>query len=106
MNAIDTDRACDAVWEALAATPARRALLGRRMADSIVRAALEEMPPVAMHGDFIRAYVGKEMERRVRRRMGDRHGVAFTTILLSWAISAIVQALVAYWWRQQREGQS
>ncbi len=103
MNAIDTDRACDAVWDALAATPARRALLGRRMADSIVRAALEEMPPVASGnaaGDCDR------VERRVRRRMGDRHGVAFTTILLSWAISAIVQALVAYWWRQQREGQS
>ena len=103
MNAIDTDRACDAVWESLAATPARRALLGRRMADSIVRAALEEMPPVASGN----AAAGCDrVERRVRRRMSDRHGVAFTTILLSWAISAIVQALVAYWWRQQREGQS
>lgn len=89
----------DEVWDALGATPVRRAMLGRERCDAIVRVAMEA------HDEYAgRSQLGRLIEARVRERYRDRLGVPFMTLVVWWAISAIVQALVARWWSQ--EGQS
>lgn len=104
----DLRMARDEVWQALAAAPIRRAMLGRERCDRLVRVAMSKMPPTdlaaAGEGTGDEAAIRRHMERRVSAVYSEPCGLAFTTFILSWAISAIVQALVIRWWNQHREG--
>lgn len=94
-------------WSALGASPLRRAMLGRARCDALAALAAEEVGYEAFaganHGAFAADHVVGSTRRigdRVARRYHERCGFAFTTFVLSWAISAIVQALIARWWNQ------
>ena len=94
MTAADELRdARDHAWESLAASPLRRAMLGRERCDAIVRVALDECRAAPAAGGNFRRLV----EDRVRSRYRDQAGFAFMSLLIAWAISAIVQAVVAHW---------
>lgn len=98
----DLKQARDEVWQALADRPLRRSMLGRERCDALVRVALSQLEAVEgelaagwcdHHVDTIR----RRVERRVRSVYSEQCGMAFTTLILVWAISAIVQALVIRW---------
>lgn len=95
----------DAVWDALGSAPLRRAILGRERCDAIVRVAMDSIPTMELQaagrGTGHEAAVIRRIERRVRGRYAEQCGFAFSTLILSWAISAIVQALVIRWWRNR-----
>lgn len=108
LEALELHAARDAVWRRLALHPLRRAALGRAQSDAITAVALEQMPDVteldvAGEGtDFERLLV-ERTERRVLDVYSERCGFVLTTFLLTWAISAIVQALIVRWWRKRHE---
>jgi hypothetical protein len=96
----------DAVWRRLAMHPIRRAALGRAQADAITAVALEQLPDdveldVAGEGTDFERMLRERTERRVLDVYAERCGFALTTFLLSWAISAIVQALIVRWWKRR-----
>lgn len=108
---IDLEQAREHVWQALAASPIRRAVLGRERCDAIVRVAVNAMPDETQLAwssvdDERRGGLCRALERRVRANYSEACGFAFATMILAWAISAIVQALVARWienhWGPQR----
>jgi hypothetical protein len=97
----------DYVWQALAAYPVRRALLGRERSDAIAAVAADKMPPAgellaAGRGTDGERLVRLDLEEKVRREYRERCGFAFTTIILWWAIAAIVEALVRKWWESNK----
>ncbi len=93
----------DYVWQALAAHPIRRSMLGRERCDEIVATAVTMSPAcwVAAAANN-RADVRRVLEGRVRDEYADRAGFAFMTMLMWWAIGAIVQALVKKWWEDNQ----
>lgn len=97
----------DHVWEALGAAPLRRAMLGRERCDAIARVAFNQLHDakreLAGFGNDPRmqAAVCQRLERRVRNLYSENCGFAFMTLVVVWAISAIVQALVIRWLNQQ-----
>lgn len=103
----DLDLARDDVWNALGKHPVRRSLLGRERCDAITRVALNSLPSqeltAAGEGTAREREIIELVERRVRGRYAEQCGFAFTTFLLTWAISAIVQALVKRWWKKRQE---
>lgn len=96
----DLQTARDAAWTALGACPIRRALLGRQRCDVLVNIAAEEI--VAAAGRGLSAHderaAALTIARRVDSRYEERSGFVLSSFLISWAISAIVQALIAKWW--------
>lgn len=107
MTPTASQAAIDTAWAALAGNPIRRALLGRERCEALAAIAAEEVGYEAFaganNGAFARKYLAGSRRRigeRVARRYHERCGFAFTTLILSWAISAIVQALIARWWNQ------
>jgi hypothetical protein len=50
------------------------------------------------HGDEARL----SMNERVAAIYGEKCSSAFTTFILSWAISAIVQYLIRRWWHSMK----
>jgi hypothetical protein len=94
----------DFVWAELARHPIRRAMLGRERCDEITATARSKMPPdrvmVAARGSNTTRYIRSDVERQVRDEYAQRAGFAFMTMLIMWAIGAIVQALVKKWWEE------
>jgi len=103
-EAADLQAARDEVWQALASRPLRRSILGRERCDAIVRVAMHQLQAVDVEvaagwhrdGEMVTA-VRRRVERRVKSAYAEQCGMAFTTLILVWAISAIVQALVIRW---------
>jgi len=100
----------DAVWRRLALHPVRRAALGRAQADAITAVALAEMPDtveldVAGEGTDFERVLRERTERRVLDSYADRCGFVLSTFLLTWAVSAIVQALIVRWWKRRKEAE-
>jgi hypothetical protein len=87
----------DHAWEALGASPVRRAILGRRRSDELVRLASGASPEAELMQGYERGLVMNRTTAHVRRVYGEKCSGVFTTFILSWAISAIVQALVNRW---------
>jgi hypothetical protein len=91
------------VWHALAAWPIRRSVLGRERSDALTRVALGQLAAVEVDVQALgqiagyRQAVCRRVERRVRAVYAENCGMAFTTLILVWAISAIVQVLVIRW---------
>lgn len=101
----------DAVWRRLALHPVRRAALGRAQSDAITAVAVQQLPDdvemdVAGEGTDFERMLRERTERRVLDVYSERCGFALTTFLLTWAISAIVQALIVRWWRKRKEEKS
>jgi hypothetical protein len=108
---LDLAEAREAVWRRLALHPLRRAALGRDQADAITAVAMRQMPDdvemdVAGEGTDYERVLRERTERRVLDLYSERCGFALTTFLLTWAISAIVQALIVRWWRKRQEVRS
>ena len=104
MTPLELDQAREAVWQALGDRPMRRRLLGRKRSDAIVRVALSQI--AAMEGELRAAGpdgIRRRIEERVRAVYSENCGMAFTTLVLVWAISAIVQALVIRWLNNRSE---
>lgn len=103
-EAVELQAAREDVWQALAARPIRRAMLGRERCDAIVRVAMKQLEVVESEvaagwhadGEMVTA-VRRRVERRVKSAYAEQCGMAFTTLILVWAISSIVQALVIRW---------
>lgn len=109
MTDAELQAARDAAWRGLAKNPLRRAMLGRERCDALVRVAADQLAEVhgeyessvraaglsavVVHGDDLR----KRVEARVRQHYHERAGFAFMTLVIAWAISAIVQVLVNRW---------
>jgi hypothetical protein len=77
-------------------------MVGRERCDAVVATAVEQSPQVsemAFAGRDRRA-MRERWEQRVRLVYRDRCGFALTTMLLWWAIGAIVEALVRKWWEE------
>jgi len=98
----DLERAREDVWQALGSRPLRRSMLGRERCDALVRVALSQLD--AVEGELAAGWcdhhvdaISRQVERRVRTVYAEQCGLAFTTLILVWAISAIVQALVIRW---------
>lgn len=85
----------DLVWDSLASSPLRRAMLGRERCDAIVSVALEALATESQLASG--APLLARVEDRVRRRYRENAGMAFMTLLVVWAISSIVQVLVIRW---------
>lgn len=108
MTADELRAASDAAWNALGRSPLRRAMLGRERCDAIVRVSIDHLPDVASElaacGDDAQAQAEAihRLERRVRLRYSENCGLAFMALIVVWAISAIVQALVIRWLNQQK----
>ena len=96
-------------WQALAAWPLRRSVLGRERCDALVRTTLSQMADTEIDAvsmgrcDDYRKAVCRRIERRVKSLYAENCGMAFTTLILIWAISTIVQVLV-YRWLNSRNG--
>lgn len=108
----DTQAAQDYVWQSLAQWPLRRSILGRERADALTQTTLSqitaaEIDAVAMGrcGDY-REAVCRRIERRVKSVYAENCGMAFTTLILIWAISTIVQVLVMRWLNSREVGGS
>lgn len=109
MTDAELQAARDAAWRGLAKNPIRRAMLGRERCDALVRVAADQLAEV--HGEYeasVRAAglsglaipgstLCKRVEDRVRQHYHERAGFAFMTLVIAWAISAIVQVLVQRW---------
>ena len=108
MTDSDLKAARDAAWRGLAKNPIRRAMLGRERCDALVRVAADQLD--ATNREFLplvqrsaaRIEVDtdtlcKRVEDRVRQHYHERAGFAFMTLVIAWAISAIVQVLVQRW---------
>jgi hypothetical protein len=94
----------DYVWAELARHPIRRAMLGRERCDEITATAAAMSPAGSRRprGRADREDVRRTWEGRVRDEYASRAGFAFLTMLIMWAIGAIVQALVKQWWEEHR----
>lgn len=94
----------DYVWVELARHPIRRALLGRERCDEIVATAARRSPAGLriFRGELkaTRDAMRDAWETSVREEYENRAGFAFMTMLIVWAIGAIVQALVKKWWEE------
>lgn len=107
MTPEELQEATDYAWRALGRSPMRRAMLGRERCDAIVRVSADHLADVAGElaacGDDAQAQAEAihRLERRVRLRYSENCGFAFMTLVVVWAISAIVQALVIRWLNQQ-----
>lgn len=106
------DQLVDETWEALRPSLFRRAILGRRRCAEIVMTALAEFPDreltarKASEGSSSCRSICREVEKRVAgrvRQTGEDHGTYGSVVLslvLGWAVSAIVQYLVLQWWKR------
>ena len=96
---------CEHVWQRLSTSPIRRAMLGRQRCDAIVGAAVAAIDhETLVAGDEFTSpwTLSRTVVRRVRATYRENCGFAFTTMILYWAISSIVQVLVIRWWNQHR----
>lgn len=98
MNDRELQEARDHVWHALSSRPLRRSMVGRQQSDAIVRVALESCELRSASGFAMgRNQLASAVEEDVWREYQERNGFVLMTMLLGWAITAIVQALVTYW---------
>lgn len=102
IDELELQAARDAAWLALRSSPIRRSMLGLDRCDAIVRVVMEEAHYESMVCGTVDATdAAIRIRRRVAHRYAGQCGFAFSTLILSWAISAIVQALVIRWWRNR-----
>jgi len=107
------DELIDATWNSLRPSLFRRAILGRQRCAELVMLACANFPDRELttctqgssrdHG--IRKELAEIVEAKYRRSAAgrdgqDAYGMVFMSIVLMWAVSAIVQYLVLQWWKK------
>jgi len=103
------DELIDDTWVAL--RPGfRRAWLGRERCAEIVSLAVAEFPDRELRGCIRGSAYDRQMAEHLTERVSTRfraratgaepYGFAFLTIVLMWAIGAIVQHIVVRWWER------
>lgn len=96
----------DGAWEALSGAPLRRAMLGRVRCDRLVRLAAEALDSAEFRGAVFDNAHGRAARRQIARRVGDVYSEpcssVFVSLVLSWAIQAIVSYLIRRWWESRR----
>jgi hypothetical protein len=94
----ELQKARDDVWSALGSAPLRRALLGRERCDKLTRIAHDVLSQDGVcSGAAMHAGYRAQAEGITRDLYPEKCSGFFTTLVLSWAISAIVQALINRW---------
>lgn len=102
MNDRELQDAREHVWKSL--RPMRRAMVGRQQSDAVVRVALQSCERLSASGVVMgRDQFAEAVEDDVRSEYRKRDGFVLMTMILGWAISAIVQALIAYWLEKRKE---
>ena len=109
---VGLDELCDETWVALRGNLFRRAILGKQRCSEIVMLTIANFPSRELRGcqkDSIhdrntRKELAATVERKYRnshaQQPRDTYGMVFVTIVLTWAVEAIVQYIIAQWWRK------
>ena len=96
----------DGAWVALGAAPIRRSLLGRERSDRLTRLAAVALESSEFRGAVFDNASGRAARKQVAKRVADVYSEpcssVFVTLVLSWAIQAIVSYLIRKWWEQRR----
>lgn len=96
----------DSAWQALAASPARRYMLGRVRCDRLVRLASIALESHEFRGAVFDNASGRASRKQAVKRVRDVYSEpcsgVFTTFVLTWAIQAIVAHLVKRWWENRK----
>jgi len=107
------DELIDDTWTALRPGLFRRALLGRQRCAELVMLAVAEFPDRELRGCPRGSAYEQQMQEQLTERVAARfratsgkavaaepYGFVFLSIVLMWAIAAIVQHLVVKWWER------
>lgn len=96
----------DGAWESLGAAPIRRSLLGRDRCDRLVRLAGIALQSAEFRGAVFDNAPGRAARKLVAKRVADVYSEpcssVFVSLVLSWAIQAIVSYLIKRWWENRR----
>lgn len=96
----------DGAWESLAGAPLRRSLLGRERCDRLVRLASIALESAEFRGAVFDNASGRAARKQVAKRVSDVYSEqcssVFVSLVLSWAIQAIVSYLIRRWWENRR----
>lgn len=112
------DQLIDETWDSMRGNLFRRAILGKKRCAELVMHAVASFPDrefkslnVRQDSDVERQVI-KDVERRVAQRYTatgqepGTYGYVFLSLVLYWAISAIVQYLVVQWWKRHFDAES
>ena len=96
----------DGAWEALGAAPLRRAMLGRVRCDRLVRLAAVALDSSEFRGAVFDNASGRAARKQIAKRVADVYSEpcssVFVSLVLSWAIQAILSYLIRRWWEARR----
>jgi len=108
-----TDELCDEVWASLRGNLFRRTILGRKRCNEIVMLTCSEFPDRGLthcargtprEQEVIDHCIERVTSRfqQMRSASGQReeYGFVFLSLVLAWAVSAIVQYIVIKWWKK------
>lgn len=112
------DQLCDETWDSLRGNLFRRAILGRQRCDQLVMHALACFPDreltslKAARGSELESQIVQDVEGKVAERFRETkqepgtYGFVFMSLVLYWAVSAIVQYLVVQWWKRHFDAEA
>lgn len=96
----------DGAWQALGVAPLRRAMLGRDRCDRLVRLASIALESAEFRGAMFNHAQGRAARKQVAKRVQDIYSEpcssVFVSLILTWAIQAIVAYLIRRWWEARR----
>lgn len=106
------DQLVDQTWDELRGNMFRRAILGKRRCAELVMHTLACFPDRELVA--LKATAGSDLERQIVKQVEEKvasrykatgqepgtYGFVFLSIVLYWAVSAIVQYLVVQWWKR------
>ena len=102
------DDICDAVWVAMRSQYFRRAVLGKTRCSELVMLSLANFPDRSLKGvkqasiqcDNLSDDFAQTVEQKYRQKTQPppgTYGAVFTSLILAWAIKAIVGYLIDQW---------
>ena len=111
-DAIGLDELIDEAWLALRGSLFRRAVMGKQRCAEIVMLTLAHFPDRELKTCLKGSAYAKQAERTLAETVerkyrashvtvdGGTYGMVFLTIVLTWAVEAIVRYLLAQWWKK------
>lgn len=107
------DELIDGAWVSLRGNFFRRALLGKQRCSELVMLSCASFPDRELlgcmdgsaHAKAVQAALVDRVAAKYRQTRGaaiqaEPYGMVFLSIVLMWAVSAIVQYLVVKWWQK------
>jgi len=96
----------DGAWKALGVAPLRRAMLGRDRCDRLVRLASIALESAEFRAAVFNHANGKAARKQAVKRVADVYSEpcssVFVSLVLTWAIQAIVAYLIRRWWEARK----